>query len=324
MMIVGIKEAVQILRQGGLVAFPTETVYGLGADASNPTALLKIFKAKGRPVDHPLIVHVADLSQLSVWVRDVSEDAKKLMQAFWPGPLTLVFKKAPQVNDLITGGQDTIGLRIPHHPFALELLKAYGGGLAAPSANRFGRISPTTAAAVIEELGDNIEGVIDGGPCEVGLESTIVDVSGEHPVLLRPGMITVKQLERVLGKSILSSKKDSPRVSGSLASHYSPMTPTRLISADKLSEFLKTSDKKPIALLGSNLCYMPGQTELTCSVDLTPIPMPNDAIQYAHDLYQTLRDVDKQGFKEIVIVSVPEGIEWDAIRDRLQRAAMSS
>ena len=308
-----ISKAVAILRQGGLVAIPTETVYGLGADATNPAALRKIFVAKERPMDHPLIVHLASVSQLSDWAVDVSEIALLLAKTFWPGPLTLILKKAPQVSDWVTGGQDTVGVRVPNHPVAHALLQEFRGGLAAPSANRFGRISPTSAGAVREELGDAVDLILDGGVCEVGVESTIVDVSDGTPVILRPGMISSSDIERVLARSVAHQKKNAPRVSGSHESHYAPRTRTRLIQAENIESFLQAVSA-PIALVTLNPIEL--QRENVFSV-----VMSNQARQYAHDLYQTLRELDKKNFREIVIEAVPEGVEWDAVRDRLGRAS---
>ena len=201
-------EAVELLRAGELVAFPTETVYGLGADAGNPEALAKIFAAKGRPADHPLIVHVPDVAHLDQWAREIPDAAHLLAQAFWPGPLTLILKRQPTVPDLVTGGQDTVGLRIPHHPLALQLLKAFDGGIAAPSANRFGHISPTTAQHVREELGAAVALVLDGGPCSVGIESTIVDLSRGDPVILRPGMISAAQIDQALHQQVVRHSRE--------------------------------------------------------------------------------------------------------------------
>jgi L-threonylcarbamoyladenylate synthase len=310
-----LKKAVAVLRQGGLVAFPTETVYGLGADASNPEALQKIFAAKQRPQDHPLIVHVSSQAELENWAVDVSADAMLLAAAFWPGPLTLIFKKNPQVSNLLTGNQATIGVRIPNHPIAQALLQAFGKGVAAPSANRFGRISPTTAAAVAEELGDSVDVILEGGQCEVGLESTIIDVSGDGPVLLRPGMITATDVEAVLRKKISSTHAASPRVSGSHVSHYAPRTPTRLVKFEAISQAIASlsADDFPIAVLTRE--YL---GRALTGVEF--ISMPVEAEQYAHDLYATLRACDQKNLRRILVESVPENDKWDAIRDRLQRA----
>ncbi|HEX7022744.1 MAG TPA: L-threonylcarbamoyladenylate synthase, partial [Trueperaceae bacterium] len=224
-----IHAAADILRAGGLVAFPTETVYGLGADAANPEALAKVFAVKGRPTDHPLIVHLASPEQLDEWAEPVPELALRLVDAFWPGPLTLILRRAPGVLDAVTGGQDTVGLRVPRHPVARELLRAFGGGVAAPSANRFGRISPTTAAHVRADLGERVDAILDGGPSEVGLESTILDLSSREPRILRPGGITAGQLAKVLGQAPAVGGVGAPRVSGSLASHYAPRTPSVVV-----------------------------------------------------------------------------------------------
>lgn len=312
-----ITKAVEILQRGGLVAFPTETVYGLGADAANPSAVAKIFAAKNRPIDHPLIVHIAEIKQLSYWARDVSATALKLANSFWPGPLTMIFKKALHVSDLVTGSQDTIGLRIPNHPVAFNLLKSFGGALAAPSANRFGRISPTTAEAVKEELGDNVDAILAGGQCEVGVESTILDVSGETPVILRPGMITLKQIEAVLQQPVLVQRKNSPRVSGSHTSHYAPITTTNLVKDLRMLSQYLSQDCLPCAVLALNpelFSYLSNEAQL--------IEMPKNPKEYAFRLYQLLRDLDKQGLKRIFIEMVPNEHEWDAIRDRLRRAAV--
>lgn len=233
-----IDRAVALLNAGHLIGLPTETVYGLAADADNPEAVAAIFTAKGRPADHPLIVHLGADDLLSAYATDIPDAAWALAEAFWPGPLTLILKKAPSVPDIVTGGQDTVGIRIPGHPVALTLLRALaesrrqagksGGGLAAPSANRFGRISPTSAQHVADELGDAVALILDGGDCRVGIESTIVDLSRGAPVILRPGAISAEQLSLVLGEPIGSKDsvaKDVPRVSGSLASHYAPQTP---------------------------------------------------------------------------------------------------
>lgn len=311
-----INQAITILQRGGLVAMPTETVYGLGADAKNPDALRKIFQAKQRPMDHPLIVHLADMSQLNEWASTVSPLAQRLGEAFWPGPLTLILPKAPHVLDLITGGQMTVGLRIPCHPVAQALLQRFGSGIAAPSANRFGRISPTTAAAVREELGDTVDLILDGGQCEVGVESTIVDVSGEHPAILRPGMITVSQIEAVLHAPLCKQEKNAPRVSGSLAIHYAPLTPAKLMTKTEIFSFLQNvtvADLPLVLLLKSAL--------LIAKKGVECIVMSDDPKQYAHDLYATLRTVDQKNFKQIIIETVPDSFVWDAIRDRLYRAS---
>jgi L-threonylcarbamoyladenylate synthase len=300
-----LQQAITILHQGGLVAMPTETVYGLAADAKNPEALTKIFQAKGRPADHPLIVHIGDISQLDQWAIDISPATFELAKQFWPGPLTLILKKASHVSGLITGGQNTIGLRIPNHPIALSLLKLFGSGVAAPSANRFGRISPTTADAVREELSDAVDLILDGGQCEVGVESTILDMSGDSPRILRPGMISAEQIEKVLHQHLSQQKNNSPRVSGSLESHYAPRTKVVLLNKHEFPSFLQNS---------AVMCFSSYE-------GFNIITMPSNPIDYAHDLYKVLRELDKKNLQQIIIEKVPESSEWDAIRDRLQRAS---
>lgn len=308
-----IQKAVTILRQGGLVALPTETVYGLAADAENSQAVHKIFTAKQRPTHHPLILHVATLNHLEGWVREIPDSAYRLAQAFWPGPLTLILKKGIKAHDLITGKQDTIGIRIPEHPMALSLLEELGGPVAAPSANRFGRISPTTAAAVFEELGSSVDYILDGGPCEVGIESTIVDVTGLTPMILRPGFIISQQLEEVLHQEVLIKEKSHIRVSGSLSSHYAPITKTSLIQTDQIPE-----------LQVEGVC---GLLHRTCIDKPLPnleyFPMPETPKLFAQSLYHLLREADKRQFTEILIEAVPDTSEWDGVRDRLKRATFT-
>jgi len=312
-----LEKAVTILRQGGLVAFPTETVYGLGADARSLPAIRKIFIAKQRPSDHPLIVHLAHIDQLSNWARDIPPLAFQLAQAFWPGPMTLVLKKAASVLNEITGHQDTVGIRIPSHPLAQALLHAFGSGIVAPSANRFGRISPTTASAVEEELGDQVELILDGGQCEVGVESTIIDVSHNEAVILRPGMITREQISQVLQRPLADpTQRTTPRVSGALPSHYAPLTPTHLIERSAILPFLNnlSSIDFPLALIVRH--------PLTVSAsDIHQHCMPTTPHAYAHALYQSLRTLDKQNFRHIIIENLPENLDWEAIRDRVKRAA---
>ncbi len=323
-----IEKAVALLRAGELVAFPTETVYGLGADASNPAALAKIFAVKGRPADHPLIVHIASADQMGKWAREIPVTAQILAKAFWPGPLTLILKRqhseVSQVPDLVTGGQDTVGLRVPGHPLTQQLLQAFcgagGGGIAAPSANRFGRISPTTAQHVHEELGDRVALVLDGGPCEVGIESTIIDLSRDEPVILRPGMISVAQIEQVLQQHVDDvagqgeSALTAPRVSGSLDSHYAPATAMHLIPPDRLQAELDKRSSQRIAVLSPQPCPHARQS-------LVWQQAPDRPAAYARDLYANLRMLDSSGANAILVEAPPEKTEWLAIRDRLGRAA---
>jgi L-threonylcarbamoyladenylate synthase len=311
-----ITHAAAQLKAGELVAFPTETVYGLGADASSATAVPKIYAAKGRPSNHPLIVHVADAAQLANWARDVSPAAHKLAKQFWPGPLTLVLKRNPRVPDEVTGGQDTVAIRVPSHPVAQALLREFGGGVAAPSANRFGRVSATTAAHVREEFGDVVACVLDGGAADVGIESTLVDCSRATPSLLRPGWITPQQLEAVLGASLAAPDANAPRVSGTLEKHYSPQTPVMLMEGDLIIElaYSLTRQGKRVAVLA--------RTALRPLIDdLVWLAAPADAAGYAHDLYANLRELDQAGCDAILVEKPPEQAEWYAIRDRLNRAA---
>ncbi|MBV9575463.1 MAG: threonylcarbamoyl-AMP synthase [Gammaproteobacteria bacterium] len=316
-----LQQAVKILKQGGLVAFPTETVYGLGADACQEEAITKIFEAKKRPFDHPLIVHIADVSQLSAWAQEVPEMAFKLAQAFWPGPLTLILKKKPTVLSSLTAGQETVGLRIPAHPVAQALLQAFGGGIAAPSANQFTHVSPTTAQAVVEELGDRVDLILEGGTCEVGVESTILDLSRHQPIILRPGMITASALETALNMPILAAEQaeTSVRAPGRHHLHYAPRTKTILIKTENITAFLATltAEDYPIALLS----YHSFNVALTHPIHY--VKMPSDALSFAHQLYHQLRLLDHQQFKSIVIENVPHGEEWTAIRDRLRKASGS-
>src|SRR3990167_6951764 len=309
-------QAAAILREGGLVAFPTETVYGLGANAMNENAVRKIFAAKHRPWDHPLIVHLASLSQLADWASYVSPDALLLAQAFWPGPLTLILEKQPWVLDAVTGGQATVGLRMPKHPIAQALLQTFGGGVAAPSANQFTHLSPTTAVAVTSELGDQVDLILDGGACEGGIESTIFNMSGDQPVILRPGLITSLMIERVLGEPIAMKTQTPIRAPGMHALHYAPRTPTQLVETRDLCSLLQSLPAgTPVAVMVHSAVILPQL------VTLTKVIMSEDASRYAHALYETLRKLDHQQFKKIIIEAVPNGELWDAIRDRLTKAS---
>jgi L-threonylcarbamoyladenylate synthase len=311
---VGIAQAADVLRGGGLVAFPTETVYGLGADASNPAAVAKIFKAKGRPESHPLIVHIADVDELSKWARDVPETAKTLARAFWPGPLTIVLKRAAGVPDVVTGGQDTIALRVPAHPKALELLRAFDGGVAAPSANKFGRISPTQPDHVRLDLGREVDLVLDGGNCDVGIESTIVDLSGAHPVLLRPGRVSAVEMETLLGEPVLAPDAQSPRAPGSHESHYAPRAAMKIVPNRRdFTDELTAHRGRRIAILA-----------LEISVPRVPAPLQRvlvaSAAEYSRHLYAKMRELDHTGADLILVEAPPKGGHWDSVWDRLRRA----
>ena len=309
-----IENAALVLRQGGLVAFPTETVYGLGADASNPAALKKIFAAKGRPADHPLIVHIADVSELKNWVSEVPRAAWLLAEKFWPGPLTMVLKRAPHINDLVSGGQNSIGLRVPAHPVAQRLLRAFGGGIAAPSANKFGRLSPTAAEHVRQELGNAVELVLDGGDCEVGIESTIVDLTRQAPAILRPGRISAQQVSDALLSPLGENGIDRPRVPGSLASHYAPRLPLILIHPDQIEGYVRQQAGTAIAVLARRGRPRDSKAALW----QVAAELPED---YARQLYAALRRLDESGCRMIVVEEPPLLPEWVAVRDRLGRAS---
>ncbi|HEY9192759.1 MAG TPA: L-threonylcarbamoyladenylate synthase [Methyloversatilis sp.] len=314
-----IADAARRLRAGELVAFPTETVYGLGADAHNPAAVRRIFEAKGRPANHPLIVHLPDAERMTDWARDIPRDAIALAHAFWPGPLTLILKRDEDVPPEVTGGQDTIGLRVPAHPVALQLLKVFGGGVAAPSANRFGRVSPTMAAHVRDEFGDTV-GVLDGGACDVGIESTILDLSGDTPRILRPGAISAEQIAAVIGRmpgtpGSLQAGSGVPRVSGSLAAHYAPRTAMKKVPAGRLRDFLN-------AFRHSGRCcaVIAHSQPPLADCPHSWIMLPADPAGYARGLYAAMREADASGAAMIVIEATPDDGAWSAVNDRLGRA----
>ena len=302
-------DAARHLKAGDLVAFPTETVYGLGADASNSEAVARIYSVKGRPNDHPLIVHISSMERMGDWAREVPEYAIALARSFWPGPMTLVLKRSELAGDFVTGGQDTVGVRVPGHVVALALLEAFemvgGKGVAAPSANRFGHVSPTSAAAVVEELGDYLskdDVVLDGGACDVGVESTIIDCTGAAPSVLRPGAISVAMIEECTGLKVTGSDKEI-RVSGSLENHYAPVAKVYLLQTP-----------------------LPGQGFIAHSDIQTPegvirLASPNNDEEFAHILYSALREADGQKLSEVVVIPPTGAGIGVAIRDRLGRAA---
>lgn len=310
-----IEEAVEALRAGELVVFPTETVYGLGANASDPAAVRKIFEVKGRPTDHPVIVHLDNPRYLHRWVSQMPPVAEQLAAKFWPGPLTLILPKADNVNDLVTGGQDSVGIRIPSHPIAQQLLTAFGGGIAAPSANRFGRLSPTKPEHVREELGSAVRCILDGGESPIGLESTIVSCLGNEARLLRPGFITRSQIEQVVGP-LASGGRLPPRVPGDRRLHYAPSTPLAIVSSDDLEkyagEFVARQEK--VAVLAMR---PPLQTQRY----MTWINAGKKPETYAHNLYNHLRTLDSAGCARILVQQVPDDERWAAIVDRLRRAS---
>ncbi len=292
-----VERALEVIGNGGLVAIPTETVYGLAADASNETAVRRIFAAKGRPVDHPLIVHIASAAHLGDWAASVPASAAVLAETCWPGPLTVLVPKAAHVLSMVTGGRDTVGVRAPAHPLTTELLERFGGGLAAPSANRFGMVSPTTADHVRADLGDAVDYVLDGGACPVGVESTIVDCTVSPPQILRPGGISSEQIDELLGGDLAPASGPS-RASGMLASHYAPHA--RVVLAESRAE---------AAVLLADL----ERAEL--------IDRSDDLVDYAQQLYADLRLADERGVGIVVAVMPPAAGLGHAIRDRLSKAA---
>lgn len=313
-----VKEAAQLLASGRLVGFPTETVYGLGADASNPEALEALFKAKGRPTKHPVIVHVGEHEQVGDWCAELPDAAIILGKLFWPGPLTLVLKKAEHVHDLITGGQDTVAIRIPSHPMAQELLREFGKGVAAPSANKFGRLSPTSADDVKAEFGDELALVLDGGACQVGIESTIIDLSGSVPRILRPGMIQTESIYVALHEVGLSvpagDKTDSPRVPGSMPAHYSPATPLKVLGSENFVKDVEQFERegKEVAVLSFHNAPLLQKRWITSS---------RFPAHYAHTLYKNLRKLDAYGSDLIIVEEPPQESDWEGINDRLRRAS---
>jgi L-threonylcarbamoyladenylate synthase len=311
-----IHEAAAILRGGGLVVFPTETVYGLGAAADNETAVRAMFAAKGRPADHPVIVHVADISQLDQVATAVPAIARQLADAFWPGPLTLVVRRADRISRLVTGGLDTIGVRVPAHPIAHALLREFGGPVAAPSANRFGRVSATTAEHVAEELTGRVDLILDGGACPVGLESTIVDVSSGPTAILRPGAVTAEQIAAVLDTPISGPGRSTPRVSGSLPSHYAPRARVEIVDEEQLPlrAGVLAREGKKVAVLSRQWLPIAGP-----NIVVLAVPEIDDDL--ARLLYAILRRVDELGC-DVALTSLPseQGL-GTAIADRLRRAA---
>lgn len=310
-----VQKAVATLRAGGLVAFPTETVYGLGADARRADAIARVFAVKGRPADHPLIVHLAEGSPLDAWASAVPPSARTLAEAFWPGPLTLILRRARGVLDAVTGGQATVGLRVPAHPVARALLAEFGGGVAAPSANRFGRVSPTCAQHVVAELGDDVECILDGGSCDVGVESTIVDCSRDTPALLRPGGITREMLEEVLGRPVSQQTAAAPRVPGQLPSHYAPRARVQLVVAEDVPSRARrlVDGGVRVGVLAAERFELPPQVEI--------FSLPPELTDAARSLYALLREADGEGVEVLLAVLPPEVGVGLAIADRLRRAS---
>ncbi len=315
-------DAVRLLRQGGLVAFPTETVYGLGADARNPVAVNKIFKAKQRPANHPLIVHLADSEQMTQWAENIPPLAWRLAEKYWPGPLAMILPKHPDVPLEVTGGQQTVALRIPDNPLALELLRQFGDGIAAPSANRFNHISPTRAGHVLSELGDSIELILDGGDCTVGLESTIVDLTRKQPVILRPGHITPEQLSQFIGLPVdraTAIAANQTRAPGALALHYAPDTACQLVHSEALWERVERGLEE-----NQRLGVLCRQVRPKMSDRVVWRVMADDPLVYGHDLYAALRWLDQQNLDRILVEAVPDEESWLAVNDRLGKATAAA
>jgi len=325
-----VERAAALLAQGRLVAFPTETVYGLGADADNRDAVRAIFTAKGRPADHPVIVHVLDAAAIATWSSGAPEAASRLAQAFWPGPLTLVLTRSARAHDVLTGGQSTVGLRCPSHPWARALLGAFASrqgdvaaAIAAPSANSFGRISPTTAAHVRADLGEKPAGridlILDGGACPVGIESTIIDLGTNAPRLLRHGSITRRRLEAALGCEVLDAGGDAPRASGRLKSHYAPQAPLELLPAAQLPARLNTLAGTKLAVLAPAAALLDWPAHV-----LLRLVAPATAAEYARRLYALLHQLDASGAQRLLVTQPPQGEDWEAVHDRLRRAAAAA
>jgi L-threonylcarbamoyladenylate synthase len=314
------ERAAAVLRDGGLVAFPTETVYGLGADATNPDAVGRVFAVKGRPVGHPLIVHLGDADQLDAWADDIAPAARLLADAFWPGPLTMILPRSARVPDPVTGGRDTVGLRVPDHPVARALLDAFGGGIAAPSANRFGHVSPTTAAHVRTDLGDDVDLVLDGGPCTVGVESTIIDLTTGEPEILRPGGVSIDRLADVLGRvpRVWLGDGDGPvRAPGMLAAHYAPVAQVEIVLSEDEVPAHATRHLEAGRVVG----VLAPATVRDLPLDVLELEPVGEPEEYAQLLYARLRQADRLGIEVLLVVPPPERGVGIAVADRLRRAA---
>lgn len=303
--------AVSLLRQGEVVALPTETVYGLAGDATNDKAIEKIFLAKGRPSDHPLIVHIHSLDAAANWAADISDQAKLLAQNFWPGPLTMVFRKKPSVSQLITGGLNTVALRIPDHPLTLEVLRTLDRAVVAPSANAHTKTSPTRAEHVLKTLSGKIAAVIDGGDCQVGIESTIVDMTGPEPVILRPGAITQAMIAQTLDTEVSQPVSHNVKVAGNMRQHYQPEKPLYIRTLPELMALVES---------GSNIAII-HYSDLGVAKNQVSYQLPMEKAGYARLLYATLYSIDATDVDTIYLEALPETPEWSAINDRLKRAA---
>lgn len=310
-----LEAAVALLRAGGIVAIPTETVYGLAADATNSRAVAAVFAAKQRPADHPLIVHIADLDRMSDWAVAIPAEAHMLASAFWPGPLTLLLHKAPGVTPLVTGGLETIGLRVPRQPLLLRLLRSSGLALAAPSANPYKQLSPTSAAQVLAKLDGRIDAVLDGGECDIGLESTIVDLTGEEIRVLRSGPITAAQISAVLNKPVMTPEEHRVAVPGNIAQHYQPATPLHLVSRNEMLAKMKsaTGSEAFVVLADFPVASIQDQSAV--------VIMPETKSAFARLLYKTLHELDHRNLRNIWFELPPQSEDWLDVNDRLRRAS---
>lgn len=312
-----VERAVEVLRAGGLVAFPTETVYGLGADATDTAAVSRIFAVKGRPAGHPLIVHLASAADLDRWAAGVPAAARTLAEACWPGPLTLLLARSPLVPDVVTGGRATVGLRVPAHPVALALLEAFGGGIAAPSANRFGHVSPTTADHVRADLGDAVDLILDGGPCTVGVESTIVDCTVDPPEVLRPGGVGLERLADLLGHPVGRWHGDRVVAApGTLAAHYAPAARVVVVEPDEV-----VGAAAELVAAGERVALLTPAPVVGVDPAVIPLDPAGGTEHYARVLYQRLREADRLGAEVVLAVPPPAEGLGVAVRDRLERAA---
>lgn len=315
----GVDQAVSVLRGGGLVAFPTETVYGLGADAENPQAVARVFAVKGRPTTHPLILHIPSADTLGDWVSEIPDSAHTLAAHFWPGPLTMVLQRSQRVPLAVTGGLETVAIRVPSHPLALEVLTAFAGALAAPSANRFGSVSPTCAAHVEADLGADIDFILDGGSCSVGVESTIVDLSGTDPTILRPGGVSREEIEVALGRPLVAPvMTGTVRVPGSHALHYAPRASVVVVANSADLPEMATREASSGLRVG---VLLPADSDAVSLPQVKTLRVPSETIDFARTLYAMLREFDQHGC-QLVLVSMPDEVGLGAaIADRLRRAA---
>ncbi len=305
-----IEKAVQLLKDKEVVAVPTETVYGLAADATEEDAIVKIFQAKQRPIDHPLIVHIESFEKASEWALEIPEIAKDLAKAFWPGPLTMIFKKKSHVSNLLTAGMETVALRVPNHPLTLEIIKKLGHAIAAPSANMHKKTSPTSPEHVLKTLDGKISAVIDGGTCNVGLESTILDMTKEIPEILRPGAITASMIQKVIGSKVIEKKAHSEKVAGNMAVHYQPEKPLFIMSLEEIQSEIKAN---------SNVAVV-HYDHINDLFGATSYKMPSEKAAYSQALYQTLYTIDQSNVIKILVQTPPSSEEWNDVNDRLEKA----